>query len=89
MWRILMATVHFSNPLDPGARLRNAGAEEVSGDPAPSPSGPRTLLAAGRRLFGVVLLLLSISMNSTLVLLPVGVPLALLAVALIAAPRDP
>jgi hypothetical protein len=46
------------------------------------------LLVAGRRLLGVVLLLLGIMMNFTFVLLPVGVPLALFAVALIAAPDD-
>ena len=84
-----MATVHLSNRLDPRARLRNAGAQEVSGAPAPSPSSLRTLSVAGRRLLGVVLLLLGILMISTLVLLPAGVPLALLAVALIAAPGDP
>jgi hypothetical protein len=83
-----MATVHLSNRLDPRARLWNARADEVSGAPAPSPSGLRTLLEAGRRLLGVVLLLLSILMISTLWLLPIGVPLALLAVALIAAPGD-
>ena len=83
-----MATVHLSNRLDLGARLRNARTEEVSDAPAPSPPGPRTLLVVGRRLLGVVLLLLGILMTFTLVLLPVGVPLALLAVALIAAPSD-
>jgi hypothetical protein len=88
MWWIPMATVHLSNRLDPGARLRNAGAEEVSDAPAPSPSSLRTLSVAGRRLLGVVLLLLGIIMNSTLVFLPVGMPLALLAVALIAAPSE-
>jgi hypothetical protein len=36
-----------------------------------------------------VLLLLGILMMSTLVLLPVGLPLALFAVALIAAPSNP
>lgn len=81
-----MATVHSSSRLDPGARLRSAGAAEVWGPPAPSPSDLRTLSAAGRRLVGVVLLLVGILMTSTLVLLPVGVPLALLAVALIVAP---
>ena len=44
--------------------------------------------AVRQRLLGVVLLLLSLLMNSTVVLLPVGVPLALFAVALIAAPQD-
>ena len=47
------------------------------------------LLVAGRRLLGVVLLLLGILMTFTLVLLPVGVPLALFAVALIAGLGDP
>jgi hypothetical protein len=36
-----------------------------------------------------VLLLLGMVMTSTLVLLPVGLPLALLAIALIAAPSSP
>jgi hypothetical protein len=43
----------------------------------------------GQRLLGVVLLLLGILMMSTLLLLPVGLPLALFAVALVAAPDDP
>ena len=43
---------------------------------------------AARRLLAVAFLLLSILMISTLVLLPAGVPLALLAVALIVAPGD-
>jgi hypothetical protein len=83
-----MATVHLSNRLDPATWLLNPGVEEVSAAPAPSHSWLRTLTVAGRRLLGVVLLLLSILMNSTLVLLPVGMPLAFLAVALIAAPGD-
>jgi hypothetical protein len=81
-----MATVHSSNRLDPVARLRNTGAEEVSGAPAPSPSGLKPLSVAGRRLLGVVRLLLGILMTFTLVLLPGGVPLIRLAVALIEAP---
>ena len=84
-----MSTAHSSFHLDSGPRLRNAGADELSGAPAPRPSGLRTPSVAGRRLLGVVLLFLGILMTSTLVLLPVGVPLALLAVALIAAPSDP
>ena len=83
-----MATVHSSNHLDPRARLRNAGVEEVWGAPASKTSGLRMLSVAGRRLLGVVLLLLGTLMTFTLVLLPVGVPLALVAVALIAAPSD-
>jgi hypothetical protein len=73
-WRIPMASVHLSNRLDPG---RGFGTSSL-----------RTLSVAGRRLLGVVLLLLGILMTFTLVLLPVGVPLALLAVALIVAPGD-
>jgi hypothetical protein len=84
-----MATVHLSHRLDPGARFRNAGAEEVPGIPAASPSALRTLSVAGRRLLGGLLLLLGIMMMSTLLLLPVGAPLSLYAVALIAAPSDP
>jgi hypothetical protein len=84
-----MSTFHLSNRLDLVARLPNAGSEEDSDAPAPSPPGLRTLSVACRRLLGVVLLLLGILMMSTLVLLPVGGPLALLAVALITAPSDP
>ena len=47
------------------------------------------LAVGGRRLLGGVLLLLGILLMSTLLLLPVGLPLALLAVALIAAPSSP
>jgi hypothetical protein len=83
-----MATVHLSDRLDPWARLRKTGAEEASVAPAPSSSGLQMLFVAARRLLGVVLLLLGIMMNLTFVLLPIGVPLALLAVALIAAPDD-
>ena len=83
-----MATVHLSNRMDLGVRLRTTGVEDVSAAPAPSPSGLQTLWVAGRRLLGVVLLFLGILMNFTLVLLPVGMPLAFLAVALIAAPDD-
>jgi hypothetical protein len=46
------------------------------------------LADVGRRLLGAVLLLLGILMMSTLWLLPVGLPVALLAVALIAAPNS-
>jgi hypothetical protein len=49
----------------------------------------RTLAFEGRRLLGTVLLLLSVLMMSTLLLLPIGLPVALLALALIAAPNNP
>ena len=42
-----------------------------------------------RRLLGALLLLLSVLMMSTLLLLPIGLPLALFALALIAAPNNP
>lgn len=48
------------------------------------------LLALGtRQLLGAVLLLLGILLTSTLLLLPVGLPMALVGVALIAAPANP
>src|SRR5258707_999768 len=53
------------------------------------PSGLRALSVAGRRLLALAFLLFSIFAISPLLLLPVGVPLDLFAVALIAAPGDP
>jgi hypothetical protein len=47
------------------------------------------LAFVGRTLLGAVLLFLGILMIATLFLLPVGLPLALLGVALIAAPSSP
>jgi hypothetical protein len=47
-----------------------------------------TLLVASQRLFGTVLLLAGILMISTLVLAPIGLPLALFALALILSPED-
>jgi hypothetical protein len=84
-----MATVQASNPLALRARLRNAVADRGPSAPGPSPSLLQTLAFAGRRLLGAVLLLSGILMMSTFVLLPVGLPVALLAVALIAAPSSP
>jgi len=81
-WRNAMATVQASNRLARWALLRKTA-------PQPSPSVLRTLAFEGRRLLGAVLLLLAILMMSTLLLLPVGLPLALVAVALIAAPASP
>jgi hypothetical protein len=49
----------------------------------------QTLGVAGRSLLGAVLLLLGILIVSTFVLLPVGLPVVLLAVALIAARCSP
>ena len=71
------------------ARPRNSDADRGARALGPRHSLPQTLAFAGRRLLGAVLLLLGIMMISTLLLLPVGLPVALLAVALIAAPSSP
>ena len=83
-----MATVQSQNRLVPWARIGNVVT------PRQVPEGPnstllQTMAFASRRLLGGVLLLLGMAMTSTLVLLPVGLPLALLAIALIAAPSSP
>ena len=67
----------------------NAAAEQLPAAPAPSGSLAPALFLAARKVLGVVLLLLGILMTFTFILLPVGMPLALLAVALIVAPGDP
>ena len=81
-----MATVQSSKRLALRAQLLRAAAVRGPGTPGPSPTVLPTLTFAGRRLLGAVLLILGVLMMSTLLLLPVGLPLALLAVALIAAP---
>ena len=83
-----MATVQSQNRMVPWARIGNvATPRQVPEDP--NSSLLQTLAFASRRMLGGVLLLLGMAMTSTLVLLPVGLPLALLAVALIAAPSSP
>jgi hypothetical protein len=84
-----MATVQAWHRLPLRTQLPNAVAGRGPSAPAPSLSLLQTLAPACRRLLGAVLLLLGIAMMSTLLLLPVGLPLALLAVALIAAPDGP
>lgn len=84
-----MATVRGLQRLALRGRLPSAVAGRGPSAPGPGPSLLQTLASAGRRLLGAVLLLLGIAMMSTLLLLPVGLPLALLAVALIAAPDGP
>jgi hypothetical protein len=81
-----MTTVQALNRLAVRARLGNAAADRAPEPPGPSPSVRRALAFEGRRLLGAVLLLSGILMMSTLLLLPVGLPVALFAVALIAAP---
>ena len=83
-----MATVQSQNRLVPWARIGNVVAPRQLPEDANS-SLLQTLAFASRRPLGGVLLLLGMAMTSTLVLLPVGLPLALLAIALIAAPSSP
>jgi hypothetical protein len=84
-----MATVQSSNRLARRAQVRYGAADRGAGAPGRSPSILRNLALPGRCLLGAALLLLGILMMSTLLLLPVGLPVALLAVALIAAPDSP
>ena len=84
--RNAIATVQSLKRLALRAQLQRAAAVRRPGILGPSPSVLPTLAFAGRRLLGAVLLILGVLMMSTLLLLPVGLPLALLAVALIAAP---
>jgi len=84
-----MATVLSSHHPALPAQLRNAAADLGSCTGGRSPSVVRTLAFEGRRLLGAVLLLLSVLMMSTLLLLPIGLPVALFALALIAAPNNP
>ena len=84
-----MATILSSNHLALRAQLRNAAEDRSPGVAGPSPFVLPTLAFGGRRLLGAALLLLGILMMSTLLLLPVGLPVALFAVALIGAPGSP
>ena len=84
-----MATVQSSIRLTLRAMPQNSVADQAARALRPSQSLPQTLAFACRRLLGAALLLSGIMMMSTLLLLPVGLPVALLAVALIAAPSSP
>jgi hypothetical protein len=84
-----MATVKSSVRLTLRVRPRNSDVDRAARAFGPSQSLPQTLAFAGRKLLGAALLLLGIMMMSTLLLLPVGLPVALLALALIAAPSTP
>ncbi len=84
-----MATALSSNHRALRPQLRDAAADLGPGARERSPSIVRTLAFEGRRLLGAVLLLLSVLMMSTLLLLPIGLPVALFALALIAAPNNP
>ena len=84
-----MASVPLPRLLALWERQPKTAAARNPGTPGPAGELLQTLALAGRRLLGAVLLLLGILMMSTLLLLPVGLPLALLAVALLAAPGRP
>jgi hypothetical protein len=81
-----MSTVQIPNRLALQMLPRKTAADRIPGTPGPSASMLRTLALGSRRVLGALLLLLGILMIFTLLLLPVGLPLALFAVALIAAP---
>jgi hypothetical protein len=83
-----MATVLSSTHLARRPRLRNTAADESPRFLAPRVLVLQTLTFECRRLIGAVLLLLGVLMMSTLLLLPFGLPLSLLGVALIAAPSN-
>jgi hypothetical protein len=84
-----MATVELSSRLALPVKFRRPATERDPGILGRSADMLRTLTLGGRRLLGAFLLLLGILMISTLLLLPIGLPLALFAVALIAAPGSP
>lgn len=85
-----MATVQSSN--HPLARLRVRPAAPVAQGPDAPRASPSLVQLLGhlvRVWLGVLLLLLGVALMSTLVLLPVGLPVAFVGVAMIAAPRSP
>jgi hypothetical protein len=84
-----MATVQSSNRLTPRVWLRKDTPTRGPSAIRSSPSLLQTLVFASRRLLGAVLLLLGILMISMLVLVPVGLPVTLFAVAMIVAPDSP
>ncbi len=78
----------LSHPL-PGMPVRNTiVAKPEQQLPALSPSLKRTLAHFARVLLGLMFLVLGSALVFTLWLMPIGLPLALLGVALIAAPSD-
>jgi hypothetical protein len=84
---LLSGLVFVPSPQVSNGELFGAAAADRSpGARRPGPSVLRTLACGGRRLLEVVLFPLGILMMFTCLLLPVGLPLALFAVALIAAP---
>ncbi len=82
-----MATVQSSNHRLARTLLRQAAVVERGPDLPPARLSLAQILGhLGQRLLGVTLLVLGVALVLTLVLMPVGLPLALLGVALLAAP---
>jgi len=85
-----MATIQTSKQLLARLLVRDrAVVGPVPDVPAERPSLAQALGHLGQVLLGVLLLLLGCALLLTLWLLPVGLPLALLGMALIAAPGSP
>ncbi len=81
-----MATIESSNHSLSGIRVRHASPVERAPHAAlSSPSLAQVLGQLGQLLLGAMLLLLGAAMVLTLWLLPIGLPLTLLGVALLAA----
>jgi hypothetical protein len=85
-----MATIQSSKQLLARLLVRDRAVVGLDPDvPAARPSLTQDLARLGRVWLGVLLLLLGSALLLTLWLLPVGLPLALLGMALIAAPGNP
>lgn len=85
-----MATVQSSNHSLARVLVQHATVvERVPDIPSAGPSLMQDLGYLSRVLLGALLLPLGVALVFTLWLMPVGLPLALLGVALIAAPRNP
>jgi hypothetical protein len=81
-----MATVWATNRFAADTAVLKRSADRSSSSPAQNLSALGALAIEGRCLLGAALLLLGILMMVTLWLLPIGIPAALIGVALIAAP---
>jgi hypothetical protein len=84
-----MATLQSSNHVLPRIGTRRAtGVRRSTIVPSSSPSLAQRFGHLAQALLGITFLLLGIALVLTLVLMPIGLPLALVGVALIAAPSD-
>jgi hypothetical protein len=84
-----MATVQVTNRRNLEAAFRKAASNASPDASGRSPPILQELACMGRCLLGAALLLVGILAMSTLWLLPVGLPLALVGAALISAPAGP